>query len=128
MREIKIEYGFESVNGIVTKKYYLHEIPNIKEKCDVWNTLPIVYTRQFTGFINLDEIEIYVGDILSEKWKAEVYIGDDGAFMVRFATYPELNKPKTLLKYIKDRKRALCFDSDCKIIGNIHTTPELLNN
>ena len=28
----KFEYGFESVNGIVKKKYYLHEIPNIKEK------------------------------------------------------------------------------------------------
>lgn len=49
MGEIKFEYGFQSVNGIVKKVYSLSDIPNIKDKCDVWNVLPIVYVRQYTG-------------------------------------------------------------------------------
>lgn len=79
----KFEYGFESVNGIVKKKYYLHEIPNIKEKCDVWNVLPIVYVRQFTGFTDKKEVEIYQGDICkyhknTSKWLVSYH------FEVRF--------------------------------------------
>ena len=79
----KFEYGFESVNGIVKKKYYLHEIPNIKEKCDVWNILPIVYVRHFTGFTDKKEVEIYQGDICkyhknTSKWLVSYH------FEVRF--------------------------------------------
>lgn len=48
-REIKFEYGFDSVNGVVKKVYALSEIPNIKDKCDVWGVLPLLYVRQFTG-------------------------------------------------------------------------------
>lgn len=80
---LKFEYGFNSVNGIVKKQYYLHEIPNIKEKCDVWNVLPIVYVRQFTGFTDKKEIEIYQGDICkyhknTSKWLVSYH------FEVRF--------------------------------------------
>ena len=42
MREIKFEYGFDSVNGVVKKVYALSEIPNIKDKCDVWNILSTI--------------------------------------------------------------------------------------
>ena len=64
-REIKFEYGFESVNGIIKKVYHLHEIPNIKEKCDVWGVLPLVYKRQFTGLKDSSDIDICDGDELS---------------------------------------------------------------
>lgn len=75
---MKFEYGFDSVNGIVKKKYYLHEIPNIKEKCDVWNVLPIVYVRQFTGLLDINGIEIYEKDAIKTKWsnhsKVDFYV------------------------------------------------------
>ena len=61
-REIKFEYGFESVNGTVKKVYHLHEIPNIQQKCDVWNVLPIKYVRQFVGHKDKNGVEIFEGD------------------------------------------------------------------
>lgn len=63
-KEIKFEYGFESINGIVKKKYYLHEIPFIREKCDVWNVLPIVYVREFSNKIDKNGMELFDGDIV----------------------------------------------------------------
>jgi hypothetical protein len=80
---LKFEYGFNSVNGIVKKKYYLSEIPFMHDKCDVWQILPIVYVRQFTGFTDKKEVEIYEGDICkyhknTSKWLVSYH------FEVRF--------------------------------------------
>jgi len=122
MREIKFEYGFQSVNGIVKKVYHLHEIPNIKEKCDVWNVLPIAYAREYTGLKDRNGKEIYEGDILKPM---SLYAGSmrvkfiDGSFICnnRFGKWGILSR---------------CFDYDikalkydCEIIGNIYENPEL---
>jgi hypothetical protein len=68
MRIIKFEYGFRSVNGIVKKVYALSQIPNIEKICDVWNILPIVYVRQFTGLQDKNGVDIYVGDLIAHKF------------------------------------------------------------
>jgi hypothetical protein len=80
---LKFEYGFNSVNGIVKKRYYLSEIPFMHDKCDVWQILPVVYVRQFTGFTDKKEVEIYQGDICkyhknTSKWLVSYH------FEVRF--------------------------------------------
>ena len=61
-RQIKFEYGFESVNGTVKKVYDLWQIPKIALICDVWNVLPIKYVRQSTGAVDKKGVEIYEGD------------------------------------------------------------------
>jgi uncharacterized phage protein (TIGR01671 family) len=109
-REIKFEYGFQSTNGIVKKTYFLHEIPNIKELCDVWNELPIAYVREYTGLKDRNEKEIYEGDIIEEGmvfWSDE-YLG----FFVKGNFVEGDNKP-------------LYDISLLKIISNIYENPEL---
>ncbi len=84
-REIRFEYGFESVNGTVKKVYHLHEIPNIQQKCDVWNVLPIKYVRQSTGLKDKNGTEIFEGDLVQhDAWNYpfEVIFNDDKARFV----------------------------------------------
>lgn len=84
---------------------------------------------QFTGLYDKNGKEIYEGDILSKMWKVEVYKDENtNAFMVKIHTHSEVNKPRTLYKYLKERKRAKTEDTDCVIIGNIYENTELLNN
>lgn len=85
---------------------------------------------QFTGLKDKNGKEIYEGDILSDKWKVEVYQNDEGTFMVKFKTNPKVNNPMSLKKYLKARENAGTSNCegyrDCIVIGNIYETPELL--
>lgn len=125
MREIKFEYGFQSVSGIEKKIYNLHEIPFISVKCDVWNVLPIVYVREYTGLKDKNGKEIYEGDILvfgkyktrykviwnNDGWLAISNEGDEYGAYTRKVYHNNLYAEKNY--YIE-------------VIGNIYENPELL--
>jgi hypothetical protein len=105
--EIKFEYGFESVNGIIKKVYSLSSIPNIKEKCDVWNVLPIVYVRQFTGLKDKNSKDIYEKDILKTRFGNKIYF-------INLVDY-----------HLWNIENSNAFN-EAEIIGNIYQNPELL--
>lgn len=118
-KEIKFEYGFQSINGIVKKKYYLHEIPFIAEKCDIWNVLPIVYVRQFTGLVDKNGIEIYEGDKVSQYDSYEpTHYGTIVFYYYGFKI--KLDNPKDNFKHIDINK------THCTKIGSIYDNPNLL--
>jgi len=113
-RLIKFEYGFDSVNGIIKKVYELHEIPNIKEKCDVWGVLPIKYVRQFTGLTDKNGREVYDGDIVSDSY--------EGIYTIRFIDCNCHLIDKFGDKYIYNNSKNHLLS----IVGNTHENPELL--
>lgn len=118
MANTKFEYGFESVNGIVKKKYFLSDIPNIKENCDVWNVLPIVYVREFTGFKDKKGKEIYEGDLI----KTFAGIGE---------IIWQSHSGEWIVKLLSEGRGYVDIDfkrsQEWNIMGNVHETPELLN-
>jgi uncharacterized phage protein (TIGR01671 family) len=127
MRQLKFEYGFKSVNGIVKKTYYLSEIPNIAEKCDVWGILPIMYIRQYTGCKDENGTYIYEGDIFKRTDTNDKYITiwHDNSF-VASKVWDEWTK-----KDVSNRKihTSILFMTTFKIeiIGNIHVNTKTTN-
>lgn len=94
------------VNGIL----------QVTDKCSI--------LMQYTGLKDYYKKEIYEGDILSNKWRAEVYRDIRGTWMVRFHNNPKVNKPQSLYDYLRKRYKAGCAE-DCSVIGSIYTDPEL---
>jgi len=127
MREIKFEYGFDSVNVVVKKSYYLHEIPMIQQKCDVWNMLPIKYVRQYTGVKSFDKKEIYDGDIL---------LGRDstggGSEAIHYTVKSVVSWDNENGKWIVtelgsgDKYDLYDYSLTDTVIGNVYQNPELL--
>jgi len=121
----KIEYGFESVNGVVKKTYYIRDIPLIAEKCDVWDELPVLYTRIFTTQKDKNGKEIYAGDIVqcydwggkNEKLTIEVVEWDSDEIGWRFRDWQ-----------IEDSYDVRKAFKVCEVIGNIYENPELLKH
>ena len=116
-------YGYFTVSAFCSEGTYwtIKPTPRISHKVER------EMVGQFTGLYDKNRQEIYEGDILSKMWKVEVYKDEKtNAFMVKFHTHPEINKPRTLYQYLKDRKQANTEDTDCVIIGNIYENTEIL--
>ena len=146
-REIKLEYGFQSVNGIVKKCYHLHDIPNIANLCDVWNVLPFKYKRQFTGLNDIKGNAVLEGDIFREERENDfgdelhylvvMWIPQRAAFyLVDIVHYEILTnnncEDEDLFSWLFDDAALYDFATDIKlksgVIGNIYENPELLNS
>jgi uncharacterized phage protein (TIGR01671 family) len=135
-REIKFRAWLEGTHGNITfQKGSMDYGITISEKgfyCDIeggWDiqgTIDTVPIMQFTGLKDIKGREIYTCDILSDKWKVQVYQNNEGTFMIKFNTNPKINKPISLQKYLKAREKAGTSDRDCRLIGNIYENPELL--
>lgn len=110
----------------------------IKNPCDEQGGISITNINQFfedkdyvflqyTWLKDANNKEIYVGDILSEKWKVEVVQNYYGTFIVKFHENPNENRPQTLREYLFKRERAGTKERDCVVIGNIYENDQLLN-
>lgn len=87
--------------------------------------------EQFTGLLANNGREIYEGDVLSKKWKCEVFFSKSkAAYMVKFNNNPWRNESILLSDYLTKRKIAMMSEEneDCEIVGNINENPELLTN
>ena len=126
-REIKFEYGFESVNGIVKKVYHLHEIPKMNNICDVWNVLPIKYVREFTGLYDKNGKEVFEGDLV--KVSTDLIESFDKVLKVQYNVDDACFE---ILQYwiSQDKFVPLSYNLSYyqyEVIGNIFENPELLN-
>lgn len=88
-----------------TKKFF----SNLYEDCEL---------MECTGVKDITGRDIYVKDILSERWQVEVYKDNSNTFMIKFHVNPKVNKPMRLNDWITRRTKAGTINDDNIIIGN----------
>lgn len=125
-REIKFEYGFDSVNGIVKKVYFLYKIPLISTICDVWNELPIKYVREYTGFKDKNGKEIFEGDIVRVDTTKTQHFGGIHTKVIEWGQkggwHPMETHCDNLYSFLHD----IHGHNVSEVIGNKYENPELL--
>jgi hypothetical protein len=112
--------------GHTKKMTYSHSIDEINKVIPEFTN--DIIPLQFSGYKDESQREIYKGDILSPKWKGEVFQNSEGTFMVKFHNNPTVNKPVALKRYLKHRTKAGTAERDNNVIGNVHEHPDLISN
>ena len=79
------------------------------------------WVTQFTGLLDKNGVEIYEGDLLSDKWRVEVFF-KDGSFWVNTKRW--IHNKMHLDDFLKRRVKA---GVPAEVIGNIYENPELMS-
>jgi len=126
-REIKFK-GWHSLADNWVMKCDIPKCLVEKVDCAMFEADSHITFIEYSGLKDFNEKDIYEGDILSNKWIAEVYKSKKtGAFMVKFHNNSIMNKPITLYQYLKNRKLAGTHDRDNVVIGNVFENKNLIN-
>ncbi len=126
MREIKYR-AFDKIGEPLNQMAYSDNLEGgLTELFEGWEGFNDVELMQYTGLKGWGDREIYEGDILSQRWLVKVYMGKNGAWMVKFGLNQKINKTRLLSKYLKDRVRAGTPHECNVVIGNIYEHPELI--
>ena len=127
-REIKFrgrDMSGHWVYGLLTKKKIRNsnklQFAIATEDCSMGNTIPVIESTigEFTGFKDVDGKEIFEGDIFTMTHGYP----KNTTFVVKYCGTASLTTPNNAnyRSYTVDH-----FKNDCKVIGNIHDNPELL--
>ena len=119
MREIKFRAWGKAYNGNVPSRWWTEHLSGWLENRDVFAVM------QYTGLKDKNGREIYEGDIVQQhKQKADPFHGRRGDVRFKagagcYGSFQGDTFASVLYAYEQIVK-------DCKVIGNIYETPELL--
>ena len=127
MREIKIEVMFEVHNSDFTKKIAKHytSVDRLTSGQDKfkYNEVDIIAKRQFTGLQDNNGVDIYEGDVVSQKLNC---LWDEGRHNLEVRFNHDQFQTGNVKSYSSLYSAVQSFDAE--IIGNIHENPELLES